>query len=76
MRCPARFTAATTLAAVSLAPLSEASRAAGAQSSLPSAPASFLTEEARATPSEREALLAGLSRPRGLNVDAPVPRVS
>ena len=59
MRCPARFMAATALAAVSLVPLSVASRAAGAQPSLPSALASFLTEEAHATPSEREALLAG-----------------
>ena len=60
MRCPARFTAATALAAVSLVLLSAASRTSSAQqSSLPSALASFLTEEAHATPSEREALLAG-----------------
>ena len=59
MRCPARFIAATALAAVSLVPLSVASRAAGAQPALPPALASFLTEEAHATPSEREALLAG-----------------
>ena len=51
MRCPARFIAATALAAVSLVPLSVASRADGAQPSLPSALASFLAEEAHATPS-------------------------
>jgi hypothetical protein len=39
--------------------LSVASGAAAAQASLPSALASFLTEEARATPSEHKALLAG-----------------
>jgi hypothetical protein len=39
--------------------LSLSSRAAGAQQSLPAALSSFLTEEAHATPSEREALLAG-----------------
>lgn len=59
MRWPARFMAATALAAASLAPLSMAARAAGAQSSPPSALASFLTEETHATVSEREALLAG-----------------
>ena len=59
MRCPARFIAATALAAMSLVPLSVASWAAGAQPSLPSALASFLAEEAHATPSEGEALLAG-----------------
>ena len=59
MRCPARFIAASALAAVSLVPLSVASRAAGAQTSLPSALGSFLSEEAHATPSERETLLAG-----------------
>jgi hypothetical protein len=59
MRRPARSVAAITLAVVSLVPLSVASRAAGAQPSLPSALASFLTEEAHATPTERAALLAG-----------------
>jgi hypothetical protein len=59
MRCPAKFIAATVLAATSLVLLSEASGPAGAQPSMPSALASFLTEEAHATPSEREALLAG-----------------
>ena len=59
MRCPARFMAATALAAVSLVPLSVTSKAAGAQPSLPPALASFLTEEAHASPAEREALLAG-----------------
>ena len=59
MRCPARFIAATALAAVSLVPLSVASRAAGAQSALPPALDSFLAEEAHASPSDREALLAG-----------------
>jgi len=59
MRWPARVIAATALAAASLEPLSVVSRAAAAQPSLPSALASFLTEEAHATPTEREALLAG-----------------
>jgi hypothetical protein len=59
MRCPARFIAPSALAAASLVPLSAASRAAGAQPSLPSALGSFLTEEAHATSFEREALLAG-----------------
>jgi hypothetical protein len=59
MTCPARFIAASALAAMSLVPFPVASRAAGAQSSLPSALASFLTEEAHAIPSEREALLVG-----------------
>jgi hypothetical protein len=56
MTCPARFITASTLAAMSLVPFPGS---AGAQSSLPSALASFLTEEAHATPSEREALLVG-----------------
>ena len=59
MRCPARFIAASALAAASLVPLLGASTVHGAQSSLPSALASFLAEEAHATQSEREALLAG-----------------
>lgn len=59
MRGPARFIAATALAAVSFVPLPVASRADGAQPSLPSVLGSFLTEEAHATPSERESLLAG-----------------
>src|SRR5688572_18600813 len=58
MKYPARFTAAA-LAAVSLVHVPVASTADGAQPSLPSALASFLTEEAHVTPSEREALLAG-----------------
>ena len=53
MRSTATFVAATALAAVSLA------RLGGAQSSLPPALASFLSEEARATTSERETLLGG-----------------
>ena len=53
MRSTATFVAATALAAVSLVPLR------GAQSSLPPALASFLSEEARATTSERETLLGG-----------------
>jgi hypothetical protein len=69
MRCPARFIAATALAAASLVPLSVASKAAGAQSSLPSALASFLTEEAHATPSEREVLLAGSPLVKLLDAD-------
>ncbi|MGE3510510.1 MAG: hypothetical protein AB7N65_16690 [Vicinamibacterales bacterium] len=51
--------AAFALAAVSPVPLSVASRAASAQSRLPAALASFLTEEAHATPAEREVLVAG-----------------
>jgi hypothetical protein len=48
MRWPARVMAATALAAASLEPLSVAARAAAAQPSLPSALASFLTDEAHA----------------------------
>lgn len=59
MRCAPRFMAAAALAAVSVVPLPVASRADGAQPSLPSALASFLAEEAHATPAEREALVAG-----------------
>ena len=59
MRCSTRFMAATVVAAVSLLPLTVAARAAGAQQSLPPALASFLTEEAHATVSDRETLLAG-----------------
>jgi hypothetical protein len=59
MRCPVRFIAATALAAAALVLLSVVSTVAGAQPSLPAALASFLTEEAHATPSERESLLAG-----------------
>jgi hypothetical protein len=59
MRCSTRFIAATVVAAVSLLPLIVAARAAGAQQSLPPALASFLTEEAHATVSDRETLLAG-----------------
>jgi hypothetical protein len=51
--------AASALAAASLVPLLGTSTVHGAQSSLPSALASFLAEEAHATPSERAALLAG-----------------
>lgn len=59
MRCPPKFTPAIALAAVSVVPLSAASRAAGGQPSLPSALESFLIEDAHVTPSEREALLSG-----------------
>jgi hypothetical protein len=59
MTCPVRFIAATALAAVSLVSLPITSRADGAQAVLPPVLASFLTEEAQATPAEREALLAG-----------------
>jgi hypothetical protein len=51
--------AAMALLAASAAPWSVASRADGAQHSLPSVLASFLAEEAHAAPSEREALVAG-----------------
>ena len=53
MRIIATFVAATALAVVSLVPLH------GAQPSLPSPLASFLIEEAHATPAERETLLGG-----------------
>jgi hypothetical protein len=69
MKCPARFITATALAAVSLVPLSVALRAAGAQPSLPPVLASFLAEEAHATPSEREALLAGSPLVKLLDAD-------
>jgi hypothetical protein len=59
MRWSAGGAAAFGLAVVSLASLPGASTAVGAQSSLPAALASFLTEEAHASPSDREALLAG-----------------
>ena len=59
MRCSARFIAATVVAAVSLLPLIVVAGAAGTQQSLPPALASFLTEEAHATLSDRETLLAG-----------------
>ena len=59
MRCSARFIAATIVAAVSLLPLIVAASAVGVQQSLPPALASFLTEEAHATVSDRETLLAG-----------------
>jgi hypothetical protein len=51
--------AAVALAAPALVLSPEAPAMAGAPPSLPPALASFLTEEARATPSERDALLAG-----------------
>ena len=69
MRCSARFFAATAVTAVALVPSCVASRADGAQASLPSALASFLTEEAHATPSEREALLAGSPLVKLLDAD-------
>ena len=59
MRCSSRFIAATAVAAVSLLPLTVAARAGGAQQFLPPALASFLAEEAHASVSDREALLAG-----------------
>jgi hypothetical protein len=54
---------------MSLVPLPAASRAKGAQPSLPSALASFLTEEAHAAPSERQALLAGNPLVKMLDAD-------
>ena len=53
MRRTATFVAATALAAVWLVPLR------GAHPSLPPALASFLMDEAHATPSERDTLLGG-----------------
>ncbi len=58
MRRAMKFLAATALAAVFLVPLPAALRA-DAQPVLPSALASFLTEEAHATPAERDALVGG-----------------
>jgi hypothetical protein len=59
MRCPARFIAATGLAAASLVPLSDALRADGQRPSLPAVLSSFLTEEAHATQGELDVLLSG-----------------
>jgi hypothetical protein len=69
MRCQARLIVVTTLAVASLAPWSAASRARGAQASLPSGLASFLTEEAGATAAEREALLAAQPLVKLLDAD-------
>jgi hypothetical protein len=62
--------AATALLAVSLVPGTLTSMADGAQATLPSALASFLTEEVHASPSDREALLAGKPLVRLLDADA------
>jgi hypothetical protein len=59
MRWPARVTVAFALAAGLVVPLSVASRVASAQPALPTGLAAFLAEEAHASPSDREALLAG-----------------
>jgi len=63
------FIAAAVVAAVSLLPLTVAARAGGAQQSLPPALASFLAEEAHATVSDRETLLAGNPLVRLLEAD-------
>lgn len=69
MRCPPGVIAAIAPAVVTLLPLSLAWRADGAQSSPPSALASILIEEAHATPSEREALVAGKPLVKLLDAD-------
>jgi len=71
MTCPSRLIVASALAAMTLVPWSVATRAAGAQLALPSALASFLTDEAHATPSEREGLLAGNPLVKLLDANAP-----
>jgi hypothetical protein len=70
MRCPARFIGATALAAAALVLWSVAAAMAGAQPSLPAALASFLTEEAHATLSDRETLMAGNPLVKLLDADA------
>jgi len=69
VRRPARVIAATALAAGLLVPAPVASTADGAQRSFPPTLASFLTEEAHATPLEREALLAGTPLVKSLDAD-------
>lgn len=59
MKCGARIIAAAACVALSGASAPAVSDTNGAQTSLPPVLASFLTEEAQATPDEREALLAG-----------------
>ena len=58
MRCPARFIAASALAAASLS--TDVRGLKGSRPSLLSALESFLTDEAQATPSEREGLLPSI----------------
>jgi hypothetical protein len=60
---------AATALAVAAPVLWSAASAAGAQPSLPAALASFLTDEAHATPPEREALLAGTPLIKLLDAD-------
>jgi hypothetical protein len=69
MRGSTRFLATTVVAAVALLPLTVAARAAGAPQSLPPALAPFLTEEAHATSSDREALLASTPLVKLLDAD-------
>ena len=59
MGFPGRFIAASGMVAVSLVPLPVGPRVNAAPPSLPSALGSFLAEEAHATASDLEALLAG-----------------
>ena len=68
MRGPARFVAAIAPAAVLALAMPEA-LAGRAQPALPPALDAFLTEEAHATPSEREALLAGNPLVKFLDAD-------
>jgi hypothetical protein len=60
---------AAAVAALSLLPSPLASREGGAQRALPAALASFISEEARATPSERDALQAGKPLVKLLDAD-------
>lgn len=69
MRGTARYIAAGSLAMVSLVPSPAATRMSGAQPPLPPALASFLAEDAQATPAEREALVAGRALVKLLDAD-------
>ena len=69
MRCAKRLVSAIALAAVSLLYLPPTATVAGAQPSLPSLLSSFLSEEAHATPSDREALIAGKPLVKLLDAD-------
>ena len=69
MRGHVGFRWAAAAAALSLFPSPLASRAGGAQRALPAALASFISEEAHATPSEQEGLQAGLPLVKLLDAD-------
>jgi hypothetical protein len=69
MKYSARFMTATALVGGSLLLCPTGSRADATQASLPPLLASFLTEEAHATPAEREALVAGSPLVKLLDAD-------